>query len=181
MKNKNIVWDIIAAIEDNPCVGLPTSLVRGISVHAAEDLAKLLVQHLPELYLTLHHAAGHQVHPRLRGWSQLPKVDPVHGHPDWGSQPGIALFEAYIGRPGEYWVREKEKPLQERIDSDMGYLERNLLAGIRPEIVRVHADRDYKRLNELCAFGNEQIVLAELYAPPDPSRWASETRIYKVK
>jgi hypothetical protein len=181
MVNKNIIWSILAGIESNPGVGMPTNLVRGISVHDAEDLTKLLVQHLPELYLTIHHAKGHQVHPRLRGWSAKPKVDAVQGHPDWGTQKDIALFESYIGKPREYWCREKEKPLQERIASDMGYLEKNLLAGIRPEIVRVHAERDYERLNELCAYGDEAAVIGELYAQPDPSRWASETRIYKMK
>lgn len=131
-KTKNKALELIAEVEDDN-LGWASMLVRGIDVNLARNLIEHLTKKLPKLYLTLHHAEGHQVHPRLRGWSKSPKISP-QGHPDWGTQRDIALFEAYIGKPREYWYKESgkifvEKPIEERITEDREFVEKEILKG----------------------------------------------------
>jgi hypothetical protein len=106
-------------------------------------LVDFLKPHLAELYLTLHHEKNVQLHPRLRGWSRKPEMlkrarygEDGWNHPDWNLNRESGLFEAYIGKSGEYWTRDegKDPPLAERIKRDYKTLFERLLRSCKPEV-----------------------------------------------
>ncbi len=136
--------ELLAKFGDNECYGVCGRLLRGIDVSDARVLIDFLKPHLPELYLTLHYASDCQAHPRLRGWSQKPQIQRRSSasnyggwnHPDWSLNRKIALFEAYIGKSGEYWTSDLSNilPLAKRIEKDYESLFNELLKSHTPEI-----------------------------------------------
>lgn len=174
--------ELLARFGNNECYGLPARLLRDISVNEATELVDFLKPHLPELYVTLHHASNFQKHPRLRGWSSIPRIEELSdggwNHPDWKLNKDIALFEAYIGKSREYWADNKEDvALADRIEEDYKKLFKRLLKPCKPEVFPVN----------MCSLEVSMRIkekrYSELFAPVQRGSYPIrvDTLIYRIK
>ena len=188
-KAKYRTIELLAEFGDIRSVGLPANLLRGISAYDAVQLVDFLKPHLPELYLTLHHAKGLQLHPRLRGWSQEPQIQEITSygntkgswnHPDWDLNKKIALFEAYIGKSKEYWAEDliKRHTLAKRIEEDYKFLFDGILKSLRPEVLPEHS-----LLAASDVFGKlEERRYSDLFEPIEESGYGrGGTLLFRIK